>query len=108
MFQAAIAVYRARPGSFKTTVQTVKNLNYLTFLRTIPGAKLDSGSSVKKIDGMQFDKFCIKIKINGSVINYFLLSRYYKGGIFEINYVYATDLSKREIETMLNESKFIK
>lgn len=108
MFQASLVTDRAGGSDFKIVIQTVKNQNYLTFVKTIRGAKLDSSSSVRNIDGIVFDKYCIKITINGSAIYYFLLSKYYKGNIFEINYVYATDLSKREIETMLNESKFRK
>jgi hypothetical protein len=108
MFQASLVRDRAGGSTFKRVIQTVKNLDYLTFVKTIPGAKLDSSSSVRNIDGIVFDKYCIKIMINGSVIYFFLLSRYYKGNNFEINYVYATDLSKQEIETMLNESKFSK
>ena len=108
MFQAAIARYNARENDFKKIIQKVKDSNYVTFLKTIPGAKLDSNSSVKTIDGVLFDRFEIKIRINGKIINYFLLSKLYKRANLGITYVYATDLTKQELETMLNESKFDK
>jgi hypothetical protein len=108
MFQAGLSRYSARIIDFKRVVQAVKDSNYVTLLKTIPGAQLDSSSSAKTIDGKLFDKFHIEIHINGRIIDYFLLSKLYNGANFEITYVYATDHSRQEIETMLKNSKFDK
>jgi hypothetical protein len=110
MFQASLEDFaRGSDSGLRKTMKHVKDVLYTTIAKEIPTSALDSISSIQEIDGMSFDKFDLKITLEGrGEAHTIMLSKYYKGYDFGITYSYINDSIKQEIETMLQNSKFDK
>jgi hypothetical protein len=98
-----------KDGNWEETSQTVKDMVYITFVKKMPDAKVDSATTTEIIDGLSFNKFRVTVTINDKTLfNSFLLSKLYKGYDFGISYVYINEKTKEKIEEMLKNSKFTK
>ena len=109
-FDATITAFDAHEdGDYQELNQSVKDALFTTFEDQIHNAKMDSSTSTIIIDGIIFDKFQIKIVMGeNSIMNMILLSRLRNGFDFGISYLYLDEVTKQEIEHMLNTSKFEK
>ena len=106
-FNSTITPFDPKDGDYSTTSQTVKEMIYKTFSDKMPDAKIDSSSTPATVGGLQFDKFHITITLHDKVLfNMFLLAKLYKGYDFGISYLYLDEVSKRQIESILNSSRF--
>jgi hypothetical protein len=71
--------------------------------------KLDTASSIEYIDGLAFDRFHIAVTLNKDVqFEMFLLSTLYRGYDFSITYLSMDSETKKQIELMLQSSRFNK
>lgn len=96
-------------GSYAENNKAVKDITYLTLVDQVPGAKIDTATTSYTIDNLVFDKFSINVTIPGTLsMSMSLLSKYYKGFDFGISYVCMDDKTKKQIEDMLQSSKFEK
>ena len=109
-FDATITAFDAQEdGDYQELNQSVKDALFTTFEDQIPNVKMDSSTTTITIDGIIFDKFQIKIVMGeNSIMNMILLSRLRNGFDFGISYLYLDEVTKQEIEHMLNTSKFEK
>ncbi len=106
-FNSTITPFDPKDGDYSTTSKTVKDLIYKTFADKMPDAKIDSSSTPATVGGLQFDKFHIIITMRGKALfNMFLLEKLYKGYDFGISYLYLDEVSKGQIESILNSSRF--
>ncbi len=108
MFDATITSHDTTDGkSWETKLKSLKNADYQIFTKLIENATIDSLSNIISIDGVSFDNFKLRIKMNGKVVlTSDLLSKLYNGYDFSISYMYVDDKTKEQIETMLMNSKF--
>lgn len=98
-----------KDGDWNASVEAVKELLYRTFEEKMPDAKLDSASSMVTIDGIQFDKFKVTVTLNNKMaFTMFMLAKFYKGYNFGITYLCLDDKTLRDVEAVLNGSKFKK
>jgi hypothetical protein len=109
-FSSTIEFFNAeKDGEFDISNQITKDILYKSFSRRIPDAKIDSISTSENVAGLSFEKFHLTITIKDKILfNLCILSKYYQGYDFSITYQYMDDKTKEQIETMLNNSKFIK
>jgi hypothetical protein len=99
----------AEEGNYDSSTKIVKEVIFKTFVDNMPGAKLDSSTSIATIDEVVFDKFKVRIIVAENIeLNMVLLSKLYKGYDFGISYLYIDELNRNQIESMLNKSKFEK
>jgi hypothetical protein len=95
--------------SYDATTQIVKDMLYKTYFDKMAGAKIDSITTIDTIDGLSFDKFHVTITLKQNLIlNTFMLSKYYKGYVFFISYLYLDEQTRELIESMLKNSTFNK
>ena len=93
--------------SWKNGTQSFKEQFYKTMMKNIGKGQIDSVSSIEIIDGLAFDKFHISITTNKGVqLDMFMLSKLYKGFDFAIIYSSMNTETKKEIELMLQTSRF--
>lgn len=107
-FTATITPFdTAKDGNYAAANQTVKELLFRTFTTQMPDAKLDSGSEMTKVGGLEFDRYRLSVSIKGDpVFTVFLVSRLYKGYEFAMSYLYTDQVSKAQMESILASSKF--
>jgi hypothetical protein len=106
-FNSTITPFGPKDGDYNTSCKKVKDLIFNTFVNKIPNAKIDSSSTAETVGGLEFDKFHIVITMHDKVLfNMFLLSKLYKGFDFGISYLYLDEISKGQIESILNSSRF--
>ena len=86
-----------------------RQLLFQALSKNVPSAKFDSSSSMEIIDSLVFRKFKMTGTENGKVVyNSIMLSKFYKGYDFEMNYVFGDEKIGLEIEEMLKHSHFTK
>ena len=109
-FNSTIRNYdEAAEGDYDSAGRFVNDALYNTFLKQIPDAAIDTLSTHINIDGLEFNKFELSLKIqNQQLFTMVILSKLYKGFDFGITYLYMNNSTKREIEVMLQDSKFRK
>jgi hypothetical protein len=74
----------------------------------MPDAKLDSSSTKITIDGLEFDKFSVLIKVKDLTLTVVLIGKLYKGYDFGISYLYMDEQTRDQIEASIRNSKFRK
>ena len=74
----------------------------------MPNAKLDTSSRKINIDGLEFDKFNISIKIDELPLTVVMIFKLYKGYDFGISYLYMDEETQKQIEASISSSKFRK
>ena len=107
-FNSTVVPYDpAKDGDFAATSKAVKDLLHKTFADKMPDATLDTTSELVKVGGVDFDRFRLSITARGKpIFTLFLLSKWYKGYLFDISYLYTDDQTKAEMEGILAGSKF--
>jgi len=86
----------ATDGNYEETFKAVNDVLYGTFEAQLPGAKLDSASSVETIGGLQFHTFKTIITIPGKVVIEMLMySRLFGKYEFTVN-IMTTDKEKQQ------------
>ncbi len=111
MINASLTRYiEKRDGDFNRAVQKVRDATFNTFkAKSPPSAKLETTYTNYTIDGLEFEKYDLEIKINDTKsLHFILLSKLYRGYDFAINYLYVDNITKQEEELMLKNSKFDK
>lgn len=109
-FNASLETFNpAVDGSFHATNQQLKELTYSTLADRMQDAEMDTATTAFSIDNISFDKFTIRINLSENfAMTMVMLTKYYKGYIFGITYLYLDDKTKEQIENMLQTSKFEK
>jgi hypothetical protein len=98
----------SQDGPYMESVKQVNNLIYNTFHSKIPDAKIDTSTSKKNIGDREFKEFHLAIPIKGQVtMNVIMFSKYYQGFDLTISYVYVDDVSKNQMEDILQSCKFV-
>lgn len=97
-----------KDGDYLKVNKEVRDITYHTFRVQTPDAELDSFSKKITIDGLEFEKFSINIKIKELNLTLVLISKLYKGYDFGISYLYLDEKTKEQIEASINGSKFRK
>jgi hypothetical protein len=107
-FNSTIVPYdTAKDGDFAATSKAVKDLLHKTFADKMPDATLDTTSESVKVDGVDFDRYRLSVTARGKAIfTLLLLSKLYKGYLFDISYLYTDVQTKAEMEGILAGSKF--
>ena len=84
-----------------------KVIYYKSFLSQMPQAKVDTTYAIETIDGREFKKFKIDLIADKRIIIHsFFLSKFYRGHLLSISYLYTDTKAGEEIENMLTASKF--
>jgi hypothetical protein len=87
----------------------LKNVIVETFQTQMPDMKIDTSSSVEKIDGLEFQKFHVVTTYpNKMVMNVFMYARLHKGYDFGINICYTDEETGEDLKKSLAGSKFEK
>ena len=85
----------------------VKGLLMKSFQEKMPNASFDTLSSKATIDGIDFIKFSLIIKVKENfMMNWTSYWHLYKGFDFSINYVCTSDRWVKELDKCIIESKF--
>jgi len=96
-------------GDYLESCKNVNNMLYETFITQMPDIKIDSTSSVEKIDNLEFQTFKMKIEYpNKMTMNVLMFSRLFDKKEFTVNIMYV---DKKKGEQMLDswkKSKFTK
>lgn len=95
-----------KDGDYLKVNKDIKDITYNTFRVQSPDAVLDTFSKKMIIDGLEFEKFSITIKIKDLTLTLVLVSKLYKGYDFGISYLYIDDKTRQQIEASINSSKF--
>ena len=96
-------------GDWNEANSALKNVIVETFQTQAPSMKIDTSSSVEKIDGLEFQKFhLVTTYPNKMVMTTFMYSRLYKGFDYGINISYTNDKIGKELLAILATSKFVK
>jgi hypothetical protein len=96
-----------KDGSYQETAKQVNDMVYKTFHDKLPNAKIDTATGVKNIGGLSFKEFLMKIQINEKVTMIMgMLSRYHKGYDLGMSYLYTDDVTKNQIQSILQSCKF--
>jgi hypothetical protein len=109
-FNVTITPYNPKEdGSYTEAVKNVNNVLYKTFHEKLPDAKIDTVTNSKNIDGLEFSEFHVKIQLNEKMtMHLFMLAKYYKGYDLGIAYLYLDDVTKNQMEDILQGCKFAK
>ena len=97
-----------KDGDYKQATKELKEITYYTFKDQMPDAKLDSSSTKITIDGLEFDKFSVLIKVKDLTLTVVLIGKLYKGYDFGISYLYMDEQTRDQIEASIRNSKFRK
>ena len=96
-------------GDYLESCKNVNNMLYETFITQMPDIKIDSTSSIEKIDNLEFQTFKMKIEYpNKMTMNVLMFSRLFDKKEFTVNIMYV---DKKKGEQMLDswkKSKFTK
>jgi len=109
-FNVTIRPYDVKTeGSYLKASKEVNNMLYHTFHEKLPNAKIDTITNKKNIGGLEFTEFHMKIPVNEKMtLNMFALAKYYKGYDFGITYMYVDDVTKNQIQSIIQSCKFTK
>jgi len=87
----------ATDGSFMESCKSVSEVLYQTFAAQMPGTKIDTASSIEKIDNMDFQKLTMKVSYpNNMVLNMDMYTRLFDKKQFSVNIMYV-DKAKGEL-----------
>ena len=96
-------------GSYAASTQAVNEMITKTFKEKIQNGIVDTASTKKTIDGLEFSDFRVTVRMGDKVLfTSSLLSRLYKGYDFGISCLYVDEKAKTLLENMLDTSRFTK
>ena len=109
-FNVTITPYNEiKEGPYYVASKEVNKILYNTFHENLKNSKIDTISNTKTIDGLVFTEFSLKMPVNDKLtMNMFVLSKFYKGYDFGITYLYTDDVTKSQIQSILQSCKFMK
>lgn len=94
-------------GDYKESCKIVNQVLYETFVSQIPGIKIDTISTVEKIDNLEFRKFKMKIVYpNKMVFNVIMYSRLFGKREFSVNIMYVDNRKGQLMLEAWKNSKF--
>lgn len=97
----------ATDGSYLESCKNVNEILYQTFIAQMPGVKVDSVTSVERIDNLEFQTLKMKVTYpNNMVLNVFMFTRLFDKREFSVNIMYV---DKTKGDLMINawrKSKF--
>lgn len=94
-------------GDYIESCKIVNQVLYETFVSQMPGIKIDTISTVEKIDNLEFQKFKMKIVYpNKMVFNVIMYSRLFGKREFSVNIMYVDDRKGQLMLEAWKNSKF--
>jgi hypothetical protein len=96
-------------GDYLESCKNVNNMLYETFKTQMPDIKIDSTSTVEKIDNLEFQTFKMKIEYpNKMVLNLLMFSRLFDKKEFSVNIMYVDNNKGQQMLESWRKSKFTK
>ncbi len=93
-------------------LESCKNVNYMlyeTFKTQIPDIKIDSITSIEKIDNLEFQTFQLKVEYpNKMTMNVLMFSRLFDKKEFSVNIMYVDNKKGQQMLDSWKKSKFTK
>lgn len=96
-------------GDYLESCKNVNNILYETFITQMPDIKIDSISTVEKIDNLEFQAFKMKIEYpNKMIMNALMFNRLFDNKEFSVNIMYVDDKKGEQMLDSWKKSKFTK
>lgn len=96
-------------GDYLESCKNVNNMMYENFVTQMPDIKIDSSSTVEKIDNLEFQTFKMKIKYpNNMVMNVLMFNRLFDKKEFTVNIMYVDDNKGEQMLDSWKISKLVK
>lgn len=96
-------------GDYLESCKTVKELLYETFMTQMPGVKIDTVTTVEKIDNLEFQTLTMKVEYpNKMVLNLLIFSRLFDKREFTVNIMYVDKLKGQKMIDSWRQSRFNK
>lgn len=94
-------------GDFMETWRGVNGILYQTFQAQMPGTKIDTVTTVEKIDGLEFQTLTMKVEYaNKMVFTLLMFSRLFDKREFTVNIMYVDKLNGERMLDSWRQSKF--
>ncbi|MBL7840741.1 MAG: hypothetical protein JNJ75_11405 [Cyclobacteriaceae bacterium] len=94
-------------GDYLESCKTVKEVLYETFMTQMPGVKIDTVTTVEKIDNLEFQTLTMKVEYpNKMVLNLLIFSRLFDKREFTVNIMYVDKLKGQKMIDSWRQSKF--
>lgn len=94
-------------GDFMETWRGVNGILYQTFQAQMPGTKVDTVTTVEKIDGLEFQTLKMKVEYaNKMVFNLLMFSRLFDKREFNVIIMYVDELKGERMLDSWRQSKF--
>lgn len=94
-------------GDFMETWRGVNGILYQTFQAQMPGTKVDTVTTVEKIDGLEFQTLKMKVEYaNKMVFNRLMFSRLFDKREFNVIIMYVDELKGERMLDSWRQSKF--
>jgi hypothetical protein len=96
-------------GDYLASCKNVNNILYETFKTQIPDIKIDSISTIEKIDNLEFQTFKMKLEYPNKVkMNVLMYSRLFGKEEFSVNIMYVDNKKGEQMLESWRKSKFSK
>ena len=96
-------------GDYFESCKNVNNMLYETFITQLPDIKIDSVSTIEKIDNLEFQLFKMKVEYpNKMVLNVLMYSRLFDKKEFSVNIMYVDNNKGKQMLESWRKSKFTK
>lgn len=94
-------------GDYLESCKAVKEVLYETFMTQMPGVKIDTVTTVEKIDNLEFQTLTMKVEYpNKMVLNFLMFSRLFDKREFTVNIMYVDKLKGQKMIDSWRQSKF--
>jgi hypothetical protein len=109
-FNVTVTPYNEnKEGPYEDASKQMNKILYTTFHEKLKNAQIDTITRIKTIDGLIFTEFSVKVPVNDKLtLNMFVLSKFYKGYDFGITYLYTDDVTRSQMQSILQSCKFTK
>jgi len=96
-------------GDYMESWKMVNEVLYQTFVSQMPGTKIDSASSIERIDQLDFHTITMKIAYpNKMIMNFIMYSRLFDNREFTVNIMYVDESKGQLMKDSWFASKFAK
>ncbi|MBK8442241.1 MAG: hypothetical protein IPL35_02000 [Sphingobacteriales bacterium] len=96
-------------GDYLESCKNVNNILYEAFITQMPDMKIDSISTIEKIDNLEFQTFKIKVEYQKKMtLNVLMFSRLFDKKWFSVNIMYADNKKGEQMLESWRKSKFSK
>jgi hypothetical protein len=94
-------------GNYLESCKNVHNMIYETFITQMPDLKIDSISSIEKIDNIGFQTFTMKVEYpNKMILHVLMYSRLFGKRAFSVNIMYVDKNKGQQMLESWRKSKF--